>query len=72
VVGLRSQDESTRARAFDPAYAPRIAGFEQTKREDLDLYTVVTLTAPRPTPVDLNALQAARLGDSEAALIVQR
>jgi len=71
-LGMRSQDESTRARAFDPGYAPRVPGFRQTERGDLDHFTVITLQARRPTPVDLEQLQAARLGQDEAALILQR
>src|SRR4051794_38878140 len=71
-LGMRSQDESTRARAFDPGYAPRVPGFHQTDRGDLDDFTVITLQAPRSTPVDLSRLQAARLGQDDAALILQR
>jgi hypothetical protein len=71
-VGMRSQDESTRARAFDPTYVPRVPGFRQTERAEFDLYTLITVRAPRPRPVDLRALQAARLGDDEAVLLLQR
>src|SRR4051812_36314333 len=72
VLGMRSQDESTRARAFDPSFAPRVAGFRQTDRADRDRFTVITLQAPRPTAVNLEQLQAARLGQDDAALILQR
>ena len=71
-LGMRSQDESTRARAFDPSYAPRVPGFRQTERGDLDRFTVISLQAKRPTPVDPEQLQAARLGRDDAALILQR
>jgi hypothetical protein len=71
-VGMHSQDESTRARAFDPAFVPRVPGFEQTERVDSGLYTLITLQAPRATRVDLRALQDARLGSDEAALLIQR
>jgi 4-amino-4-deoxy-L-arabinose transferase-like glycosyltransferase len=71
IVGMHSQDESTRARAFDQAYAPRVPGFIETERIDGDLYTLIRLEAPYPTPVDLNTLQAARLGEGQAALLLQ-
>jgi hypothetical protein len=71
-VGMRSQDESTRARAHDPGFAPRVPGFHQTERGDFDRYTLITLQARRPTPVDLEQLQAMRLGQDDAALILQR
>ena len=72
IVGMQSQDESTRARALDPGYAPRVPGFAQTERANFDRFSIVTLRARRPLPVDLSVLQAARIGDGEAALLIQR
>ena len=72
IVGLRSQDESTRARVFDPAYDPVVPGFERTLRVDTDTYTLILLRGSRPTAVDLQRLQGIRLGEGEAALLRQR
>lgn len=72
IVGMRAQDESTRARAWDPAYRPHLPGFRVTRRADAHAYTLIVLRAPRPLPVDLERLQAVRLGTGEAALIRQR
>ena len=72
IVGMRSQDESTRARAFDPAYRPRLPGFPVVRRADRDTYTLILLRAPRPTPVDPNALERVRMGDGPAGVMLQR
>jgi hypothetical protein len=72
ILGMHSQDESTRAQAFNPAYAPNIPGFRQTERIDADAYTLIRLRADRPTPVDPGTLQSARLGSGTAALFLQR
>jgi hypothetical protein len=72
IVGMHSQDESTRARAFDPGYAPRVPGFTEAERIDGDLYTLIRLEAPHPTSIDATTLQAARMGEGNAALLIQR
>jgi hypothetical protein len=72
LLGMRSQDETTRARLFDPGYVPSVRGFKETERAEFDLYTEITLQARRPTAVDLSELQAARVGTGDAALLLQR
>lgn len=72
IVGLRSQDESTRARTFDPRYAPRVPGFRQVARANEDTYTLIVMRADRPTRVDLHRLQTTRMGTGRAALLLQR
>jgi hypothetical protein len=72
VLGMRSQDEATRARAYDPAFAPRVPGFRQTERIDRDAYTLIRLRAPHPIPVDPAQLQTTRLGAGNAAVLAER
>jgi hypothetical protein len=72
IVGLRSQDETTRARAFDSAYDPVVPGFERVQRVEAGTYTYILLRASRPTPVDLTELERVRLGTGDAALLIQR
>jgi hypothetical protein len=72
VLGMHAQDESTRARAFDPAYAPRLPGFAQTERIDRDAYTLIRLRAREPRALDAVTLANARLGSGPAAVLLER
>jgi hypothetical protein len=72
IVGMHSQDESTRARAFDPAYRPALPGLKQAGRIDGKRFTVIAFRSARPVPVDLRRLQSVRLGSGDAALLLER
>jgi hypothetical protein len=69
---MHAQDESTRARAFDPAYAARLPGFAQTERIDRDAFTLIRLEARVPRPLDTAALADVRLGSGSSAVLLER
>jgi hypothetical protein len=69
---MHAQDESTRARAFDPAYAAALPGFSQTQRIDRGAYTLIRLRARQPQALDPAALANARLGSGSPAVLLQR
>jgi hypothetical protein len=72
IIGMHSQDESTRARAFDPAYRPTVPGFTLAGRIDNKRFTLIALRSARPVPVDLRELGGDRLGSGDAALLLKR
>ena len=68
MVGMHSQDESTRDRPARPP-AP---GFARDGVQVTDTFTLVRYRAPRPARVTARQLLAVALGEPPAAALLER
>jgi hypothetical protein len=71
IVGMHSQDESTRRRALGPPPRPSNPAFRLSGRADTDTFTIVRYRATRPVRVTYRELLPAALGDPPAAVALQ-
>jgi mannosyltransferase len=72
IVGMHSQDESTRRRALGPPPRPSNRAFRLAGRVDTDTFTIVRYRATRPMRTTLNQLVPIALGDPPPAVTLQR
>jgi hypothetical protein len=72
IVGMHSQDESTRRRALGPPPRPSNPAFNLTGRADTDTFTIIRYRAPRPVHMTLSQLVPIALGDPPPAVALQR